>query len=86
MMRQLVHMLYGQNVFVHIIYVQVVYILYGEVVYLCHIDKYMSDDTEQVHNEYIDMTYLRKRHINIAPTGHNISLTEWKNLLCSVLL
>ena len=62
--RQLVHMFYGQKVFVHITYVQVVYI--------CHIDKDMSYNKEQVHNESIDMTYLRKRCINIAPTGHDI--------------
>ena len=36
----------------------------------------MSDDTEQVHNESIDMNYLIKRYMNIAPTGHNISFTE----------
>ena len=35
--------------------------LYGKVVYtrIFHIDKNMSDDTEQVHNEAIDMTYLK---------------------------
>ena len=38
--------------------------------------KDMSDDTEQVHNESIDMNYLIKRYMNIAPTGHNISFTE----------
>ena len=50
--------------------------LYGHVFYICHIDKYISDDTEQVHNEFIDMNYLRKRYINIAPTGHNLSFIE----------
>ena len=46
-----------------------------QVVYICHIDKDISDDTEQVHNESIDMTYLRKKYMNIAPTGHNLSFT-----------
>ena len=46
----------------------------------------MSDDTEQVHIESIDMTYLRKRYMNIAPTGHNLSFTEWHNLPYSVPL
>ena len=39
--------------------------------YLCQIDKYISDDTEQVYGESIDMTYLRKIYMNIAPIGHN---------------
>ena len=52
--RKLVHMLYGQFVFVHTTYGKVVYMLYGKVFHIFHIDKYMSDDTEQVHNEYID--------------------------------
>ena len=59
---------------------------YGKVVYICHIDKEISDDTEQVHNESIDMTYLRKICMNISPTGHNISFLEQKNLLYSVML
>ena len=42
---------------------------------ICNIDKYVSDDMEQVHNESIDMTYLRKRHMGIAPIGHNFSFT-----------
>ena len=71
---------------VHTTYGQAVYMLYGQVVYICHIDKDMSDDTEQVHNESIDMTHLRKRYMNIAPTRHNISFTEWKNLPYNVLL
>ena len=58
--RQIFHMLYGQKVFVHTTYGQLFYILYGQVVYICHIDKDMSDDTEQVYNESIDMTCLRK--------------------------
>ena len=45
---------------------------YGQVVYICHIDKDISDYIEQAHNESIDMTYLRKIYIDIAPTGHNI--------------
>ena len=46
----------------------------------------MSDDTEQVHNESIDVTYLRKRYMNIAPTGHNFVFIERQNLPYSVLL
>ena len=30
-----------------------------------HIEKDISDNTEQVPNKYIDMTYLRKRYMNI---------------------
>ena len=59
---------------------------YGQVVYVCYIGKYMSDDREQVNNKSIDMTYLRKRYMNIAPTGYNISFTERQNLPYSVLL
>ena len=70
--------------FVYTKYGQVVYLLYGKVVYICHIDKDISDDTEQVHNESIDMTYLRKRYINIAPAGNNI--LERQNLSYSVML
>ena len=55
--------------------------LYGKFVYIiCHIDKDMPDDTVQVHNESIDMNYLRIIYMNIAPTGHNISFTERQNL------
>ena len=79
-------MLYGQKVFVHTTYGQVVYMLYGQVVYICHIDINMSDDTEQVHTECIDMTYLRKRYMSIAPTGHNLSFIERQNFTYSVLL
>ena len=61
-----------------------VYMFYVQVVYICHIDKDMSDDTEKVHNESIDMTFLRKRYTDIAPTGHNIS--EHQNISYSVLL
>ena len=71
-------MLYVKKVFVHT--------TYGKVVYICHIEIYMSDDTEQVHNESIDMTYLRIGYMHIAPTGNNISFIEWQNLLYSVLL
>ena len=39
---------------------------------ICRIDKDMSEDTEQVHNVYIDMIHIRK---NVAPTGNNFSLT-----------
>ena len=46
----------------------------------------MSNDTEQVHNEYIDMTYLFKIYTNIAPTGNNISFTEKQNFSYGVLL
>ena len=60
--------------------------LYAKVVYICHIEKDMSDDTEQVHNESIDMNYLQKICINIEPTGHNISFTEHQNLPYSFLL
>ena len=77
-------MLYGQKVLVHTTYGNVVHLLYGKFVYICHIDKDISDDTEQVHNESIDMTYLRKRYMNIAPTGHNI--LERQNLSYSVML
>ena len=73
-----------ENFFVHTTYGQVFYLLYGQVVYICHIDKDMSDDTEKVHNESMDMTYLRKIYMNIAPTGHNIS--EHQNISYSVLL
>ena len=77
-------MLYGKKVLVHTTYGKVVYLLYGKFVYICHIDKDISDDTEQVHNESIDMTYLRKRYMNIAPAGHNI--LERQNLSYSVML
>ena len=50
--------MYGQKNFVHTTYGQVVYMLYGKVVYIYHINKDMSDDMEQVHNESIDMNYL----------------------------
>ena len=63
------------KIFFHNTYGKFIYMLYEQVVYICHIDKDVSDDTEQVHNVYIDMTYLRKRYINIAPTGHNLSFT-----------
>ena len=56
-------MLYGKKGFVNT--------KFGQVFYICHIDKDMSDDMEQVHSESIVMTYLLKRYINIAPTGHN---------------
>ena len=46
----------------------------------------MSDYMEQVHNESIDMNYLLKIYMNIAPTGHNISFTERQNLPYIVLL
>ena len=42
---------------------------------ICHIEKDISDDTEQVHNESINMNYLRKRYMNIAPRGHTFSYT-----------
>ena len=61
-------------------YGQVVYMWSLLVVYICHIDKYISYDTEQVYNEYIYMTYLRNRNMNISPTLHNISFTECQNL------
>ena len=79
-------MLYEHNVFVRTTHGQVVYILYVKVVYICHIDKYMSDYMEQVHNESIYMTYLGKRYINIAPTSHNISFIERQNPGYSFLL
>ena len=44
--RKLIRMLYGQKQFVHTTYGQVFYMLYGKFVYICHIDKYMSYDTE----------------------------------------
>ena len=47
---------------------------------------YIPYYTEQLHNESIDMTYLIKRYMNIAPTGHNLSFTEWYYLPYSVLL
>ena len=72
--RQIFHMFYGKKFLVHTTYGKVVYMLYGQVVYIFHIDKDMSDDTEQVHNESIYMTYFRKIYTKIAPTGHNISL------------
>ena len=59
---------------------------YGQVVYIRRTDKYMSDDTEKIHNKSIDMIYLRKRYMNISPTGHNVSFTECQNLSHSVLL
>ena len=79
--RKIVQMLYGQICFVHTTYGQFVYMLYGKFVYIiCHTDKYMPDDTAQVHNESIDMNYLRIIYMDIAPTGHNISFTERQNL------
>ena len=51
-----------------------------------HIDKYIPDDMEQVHNKSIDMTYLRKIYMNIAPIEPNFSFKERKNLPYSVLL
>ena len=36
-------------------------------IYICPIDKDISDDREKFHNGYTDMTYLRKRYMNIAP-------------------
>ena len=68
-------MLYGRKVFFHTTYGKVVNILYWQVVYICHIDKDIPDDTEKVHNESIEMTYIRKIHMNIAPTGNNILFT-----------
>ena len=41
---------------------------------------------EQVNNESINMTYLRKRYTNIAPIGHNFSFTGRKKLPYSVML
>ena len=67
-------MLYGQN-FSYIQYMDNLSICCMEKLSICYIGKDMSDDTEQVHNESIDITYLRKRYMNIAPTGHNISFT-----------
>ena len=64
-----------KKVFVYKTYGQVVYMLHGQVVYICQIEKYISDDMEQVHNKYIDITYFRKRYMNIAPTGNNLSFT-----------
>ena len=69
---KVVYTFYGHNVFVHTTYGKIIYMLYGQVVYICNIEKYMSYDTEQVHNESIVKTYLKKRYTNIAPTGHNI--------------
>ena len=46
----------------------------------------MLYDTKQVHNESIHTTYLRKRYMNIAPTGHNLPFTELHKLPYSVLL
>ena len=79
-------MLYGKQLFPHTTHVQVFYIFYVQVIYIYYIDKNMADDTKQVHNESIDMTYLRKRYMNIAPSGHNISFTERQYLQYSVLL
>ena len=76
--------MHSGNVVVHTTYGQVVYLLYGKVVYIYHIVKDISDDTEQVHNESIDMTYLRKIYMNIAPAGNNI--LERQNLSYSVML
>ena len=73
-------MLHGKNVLVYITFVQVVYVLYVQVVYIYHIEKDMSDDMDQVNNESIDMTHLRKIYMNIAPTGHNNSFTECHKL------
>ena len=53
---------------------------------ICNIDIDMSEDTEQVHNESIDMTYLRKRYMNTAPIGNIFSSTKLQNLPYSVLL
>ena len=41
---------------------------------------------EQGYNEYIDMTYLRKRYMNISPIGNSVSVTERQNLPYSILL
>ena len=54
-------MLYVQKVFVDTTYGKFVYMWYGQVIYICLMDKDMSDDTEKVHNEYIYMTYLGKK-------------------------
>ena len=43
-------MLYGQFFFVHTAFGQHFYMLYGQVVYIGHIDKDISYDLEQVHN------------------------------------
>ena len=61
-----------KNVFFHTTYEQLVYMFYGQFVYIFHIDKDMLDDTEQFYNESIDMTYHRKIYMNIIPTGHNL--------------
>ena len=69
---QMVHVLYVQNDLVHTTYIKVVNMLYGKVAYMCHTDKNMRYETEQVNNESIYMTYLGKIYMYIVPTGHNI--------------
>ena len=68
----MIHMLCGGGGVYHTTYKQVVYILYEQVVYIFITEKYIPYYTEQVHNESIDMTYLRKRYMNIALAGNNI--------------
>ena len=56
-------MLYGKNVFVHTTYGKFpIYCM--EKLSIFHIDKDVPDDTEQVHNKYIDMTHLAHRQKN----------------------
>ena len=70
--RQIFHMLYGHKFFVHTTYGNVVYIWYVQVIYICNIDKDVSYYRVQVNNKYIDIKYLRKRYMNISPTGYTI--------------
>ena len=79
-------MLYGQKQIFHTKYVKGVYMWYGQVVCIFHLYRGMSYDMEQVHNESIDMNFLVKGYINIAPTGHNLSFIELQNLPYSVLI
>ena len=48
-------MLYEHKVLVHTIYRKMVYMLYRHIVYICHIEKDMSYDTEQIYNKSIDI-------------------------------
>ena len=72
--QQIFHMLYEQNIS-SIQHMKNLLICCMNNLSICHIEKDISDDTEQVHNESINMNYLRKRYMNIAPIGHNVSYT-----------
>ena len=84
-------MLYGQKYFFHtkktsIQHMENLSICCMGKLSICYIDKIMSDYTQQFHNEFIDMNYLRKIFMNVAPIRHHFLFSEWQNLPYSVLL